>query len=241
MKWRGLLSSISNNKHKHLVTRETNSDHIETLDTETLTYNNKPLNTLTSKMVYNHILIAKHGEGVHVPRISKYTNFHNIDWSIHYVNAQKIPIDTKTREFQFKFLHDLLATNFWLKKWNLAATDECTFCKNTSETIIHLFWQCTFLEHFWADFNRIYADQLNTVVDLHTIVCGSQNPLLCTLIFIAKRYVYECKYADKKPDIRIYNHKVNFIKNTEFVIAKRNGTTLRYLDKWGPLEQNAEI
>jgi hypothetical protein len=238
MKWRGLISLITNNIHIDAANQDTTSTIFETLDKETLTYNNKPLNILTSKMVYDHILTIKNGGGVFIPRIAKYINLPNNDWSIQYLNAQKIPIDTKTREFQFKFLHDILVNNFWLKKWNLVTSDKCTFCNTMTETTLHLFWECTYSQNFWVDFNRIYAANFNTVVDINAFVCGSQNISLCTLIFMAKRYIYQCKYADQKPDITIFKHRVNYVKNTEFEIAKRNGTILKYMEKWEFLEQN---
>lgn len=235
MKWRGLLSSIKKSIDKESINKESNSTNIEILAPGMLTYINKPLNILTSKAVYNHMLTMKYGDGTYIPRVARYIDHHDIDWSLHYKNAQKIPIDTKTREFQFKFLHDILATNFWLKKWHLIDSDECTFCKTTSESIIHLFWDCIFVQTFWADFNRIYRDIICTV-DLPTVVCGSSNPTLCTLILTAKRYIYECKYAEKRPDIRTYICKINYVKNTEFELAKRNGKITQFMEKWEALD-----
>ena len=235
MKWRGLLSSITKNIPKVAINIETNSAVFETLETETLTYNNHSLKALTSRMAYDYILTIKCGTNVYIPRITKYADLENVDWTICFKNAQNIPIDTKTREFEFKFLHDVLVNIFWLKKWSLAATDECSFCKTSSETILHLFWHCECSQTFWADFNHVYAERINIIVDVYTVVCGNEDPLIYTLLCIAKRHIYECKHAEKKPDIRIYKHKVNFIKETEFEIAKRNDTVLRYAEKWEPL------
>ena len=125
-----------------------------------------------------------------------------------------------------------MSNNYWLKKWELAATDECTFCKTSSETILHLFWECDFTQRFWRDFNYQYSPRIDSEVTLNTMVCGSQVPLFCTLVFRAKRYIYECKYTGTTPCIREYNYKVEFIKNTECEIAKRNGNVTKYLEKW---------
>jgi hypothetical protein len=241
MKWRGLLSSIAKNVPKASINTEINSTFLETLDIETLTYNNHHMKVLTSKRAYDHILTIQYGKEVNIPRITKYTNFNNTDWSIWYNTAQTIPIDTKTREFLFKFLHDILANNYWLHKWKLADTDQCTFCKTSRETTLHLFWHCEFSQSFWTDFNLLYAEQIDTVVDLHTVVCGSQNPLICTLISVAKRYIYECRFKEKKPNIRIYKYKVNFVKNTEFEIAKQNDTVLKHCEKWDLLNASFRL
>ena len=83
MKWRGLLSSIAKNVPKASINTEINSTFFETLDIETLTYNNHHMKVLTTKRAY--ILTIQYGKEVNIPRITKYTNFNNIDWSIWYI------------------------------------------------------------------------------------------------------------------------------------------------------------
>lgn len=235
--WRGLLSSIIRNRKKGTIHWEENITARQMQPySESLLYNGKPLNVITSKLVYTDTLTRKYGDGTHTPKINRYLGMDNANWSTFYVNAQKIPIDSQTREFQFRFLHDILLNNFWLRKWNIIPTDECTFCKTASETILHLFWQCNIVQGFWRDFKNKYMEKTNIKLDIETIIGGSSNTLACTLIFLAKKYIYDCRYLDKKPDIRIFDCKVNFVKNIELEIAKRNGRMLQYLEKWELLE-----
>lgn len=232
LKWGGLISIVTKSARiyppEHVLT-----DDI--FNFESLTFLNRPLNTVTQKIVYDHLISLKCGDNVHVPRINKYTNLDNIDWSKQYITALTIPLDTKTREFQFKFVHDILVNNYWLKKWNLADTDLCTFCKIAREDIIHLFWHCEHVQHFWNDFRETYGRVIGANIDLSLVICGNETPFICTLIFLAKRYIYECRYRDKKPDVRVYKQKVNYVHTTEFEIAKRNNTVLKYIEKWEPL------
>ena len=146
------------------------------------------------------------------------------------MTALTTPLDTKTREFQFKFLHDILVNNFWLKKWNLAETDNCTFCKDAREDIIHLFWDCEHVQTFWNYFNVIYGRAIGETVNISTVVYSSKDPLFCTLILLGKLHIYESRYKEGKPDIRIYRRKVNYIQNTEFEIAKKNNTIIVFPD-----------
>ena len=177
---------------------------------------------------------------MYIPRITKYTNLDNTDWSTHYITALTIPLDTKTREFKFKFLHDVLVNNFWLRKWSLEENNLCTFCNLMREDILHLFWHCEYVQTFWHDFEEIYGRIIpeNTGLTISLVICSSRNPLLCTLILLAKRYIYECRYKNKKPNVRVYKHKVTYMRNTELEIAKKNNTVLKYLEKWQLLLNN---
>ena len=79
-----------------------------------------------------HILMMRTGSGVTVSRIAKYIeNPGCVDWSKVYSWANKVLIDTKTKEFQYKFVHDLLSNRHWLKKWKIVDSETCFYCKST--------------------------------------------------------------------------------------------------------------
>ena len=61
--------------------------------------------------------------------------------------------ESKLRIFQFKLLHRKLATNCFLFKIGIVANDQCTFCKASSETLLHLFWDCPVVKSFWNENN----------------------------------------------------------------------------------------
>ena len=225
LKWGGLVSSITKNIPKVSIDFHVK---VENLNADMITYLDKPLITVTPKMVCKHLISLKCGDTIFIPQITKYTNLENIDWSIHYLTALTIPMDTRTREFQFKFLHDALTNNFWLKKWGFLDTDMCTFCKKEKEDITHLFWQCNVVQNFWQDFKELFYGVFLEEFNLPLIIYSDRNPLLCTLILLAKRYIYDCRYKNEIPKIQIYKWKLNYVKNVEFEIAKRNNKMLTY-------------
>ena len=55
--------------------------------------------------------------------------------------------DTKLQNFQFK----LSAQNFasFLYKCGLKETELCTFCMETKENLLHLFWNCNLIPNVW--------------------------------------------------------------------------------------------
>ena len=59
-----------------------------------------------------------------------------------FSEMRKITNSSKLRSFQFRLLHLSIVTNVQLKKWKILDSDICTFCKNYSETLEHLFFHC---------------------------------------------------------------------------------------------------
>ena len=73
----------------------------------------------------------------------------NLDWSSAYLLALRCTKSTKLIEFHFKLFHRRLATNNFLFKIKLTENENCTFCQNAPETLIHLFWTCQKTSKLW--------------------------------------------------------------------------------------------
>ena len=65
-----------------------------------------------------------------------------IDWSKSYSLPFLCARESKLRIFQFKLLHRSNSTNRYLFKIGLSSSELCSFCTNSSETLLHLFWEC---------------------------------------------------------------------------------------------------
>ena len=44
-----------------------------------------------------------------------------------------------------------VAKNCFLFKIGIKSNDQCSFCKESSETLLHLFWECPFVKSFWNE------------------------------------------------------------------------------------------
>ena len=67
-------------------------------------------------------------------------DFDSIDWGKSYTPAFLCTYESKLRDiFQFKLLHRILSTNYFLFKIGITSSDQWSFCKESLEILLHLF------------------------------------------------------------------------------------------------------
>ena len=67
------------------------------------------------------------------------------DWQNIYSSPFRTTRNTKLQNFQFKLSHRITATNSFLFKCGLKETELWAFCRETKESLLHLFWECTYI------------------------------------------------------------------------------------------------
>ena len=72
----------------------------------------------------------------------------SIKWDESYILPFYCTRETKLLTFQFKLIHKRIVTQNYLYKISISLTDACTFCEQNTETLIHLFWECGFVQNF---------------------------------------------------------------------------------------------
>ena len=197
---------------------------------------------INSKVVYNTLVKIKYGQNVGVPKIAQYIETQNehdgipdLLWESVYKRAHRC-IDTRTRVFQFKFLHDILATNYRLYKWKIRTDAMCEFCREREQDLNHLFWACTEVTRFWSAFREFYCTKLNEPqLTKNMIFLGMQDILLCELIFAAKRHIYKAKVQKVLPSFQSFVREVAYIKEIELQVAKNQNKVHLWTAKWEPL------
>lgn len=71
----------------------------------------------------------------------------HIDWYSSYSLAFLCTHESKLRTFQFKFFQRRIATNSYLFKIGITSDNLFSCCR--LETILLMFWECTFAQVFW--------------------------------------------------------------------------------------------
>ena len=121
--------------------------------------------------------------------------------------------DTKLRWLQFRILHLILTTNRSVAKFKENQTDLCTFCNHKSETILHLFWECSIVKVFWDKLlfllkkRCLHADRL--VFNERLILYGHSefiytDKILDKIILLAKMYIYRNKVQGQNLNIKTF-------------------------------------
>ena len=130
-----------------------------------------------------------------------------IDWKTVYRTPFLCTKITKIIVFQFKLFHRRLATNSFLTKINQKDNEQCTFCRNDKETLIHLFWTCEISTLFWQGFKKwaINRGELSNNTNLSPyLVLGlkpNKNKSINFYFLIARYFIWICKMRSLSPKI----------------------------------------
>ena len=115
--------------------------------------------------------------------------------------------EVKLAMFQYKIIHNILATNSILYKMKKVAFPACPFCPSDCQNMHHLFISCPQASSFWYKFQRWYSTVCNASLLLSEpeVLFGITRP--CThrltlnhLIMLGKYFLY-----------------INALNNTKFV------------------------
>ena len=75
----------------------------------------------------------------------------NLDWKNIHMMSFKNTKNSKLQWFQYRIVHRILGTNKILHKMGKSESDKCTFCKESVETIEHIFWSCHKVAAIWEE------------------------------------------------------------------------------------------
>ena len=105
-------------------------------------------------------------------------------------------IYTKLRSFQFKINHNILYTKEKLHKIGMSNTPKCSFCKEHTESLNHLFVECKNTETLWKSVKQNllepYGVKHLTPCDIILGVIGNDkiNNVINHIILEVKYYIY---------------------------------------------------
>ena len=169
-------------------------------------------------------------------------NEEHFQWKKVFNLPFKVTKDVSLRWLQVRINHRILGLKHYLHKLNLAESDKCTFCNQTSETIKHIFWECEHTEYFWDGFKLMLQDNCELVVnfDAENIIFGDPNfdNLLNELILIGKRYLFRMKIEKKMPSLNMFlklvklNYKIqryNAVKHQNLSVLEKKWDKYRGL------------
>ena len=136
------------------------------------------------------------------------------DWQAGYQIPFQCTKNNKFVVFQYKILNRFLCTNAVLYKCGLKETHLCSFCGETKETILHLFWECSVARSLWLELAGTLQTRCSVVLPVspENIILGSivSEPSINLIFIITKYYIYSCRFTDSQPCL---TGAINKLKN----------------------------
>ena len=139
----------------------------------------------------------------------------------------------------------ITSTNSFHFKCGLKETELCTFYTETKESLLHLFWECTYSKNVWFSLVNVFEKCCLNMqyINAPNIILGIMDPLdpdntKNQVILILKYYLYKCRCLGDKPSI---NGGIKYLK----YCIKIEKTTINFLSstkreyickKWLPFE-----
>lgn len=204
----------------------------------------------TSKKVYNTMVLPIVKENNCLLSLSQKwktdLNDDNIDVPFMHNSFGKLyaaTISTHIRNFQFKLLHRLVATNAKLHRWGIVGNKNCTFCNVEEESYSHLFCKCNHVQAFWQEvFQKIRErSDVQIIFSDCEILLGTPDkiePIYDLILIIGKMHINHCKYKNCLPSANAFLKRLERVKCIEKYIATKNNCMEAHNKKWSILNEN---
>ena len=139
-------------------------------------------------------------------------------------STYEVAFESYLKAFQYKVLNSILFTNKKLCKIGYTQDDKCSLCKTDSESLYHIFFECSrHTKQFRKEFQYYYYTLTRefvclTLQDVITGILYTNCPLLNYLILIAKLCklsLWGCRRNQTLPVITAFPSKVKIKYETE--------------------------
>ena len=101
---------------------------------------------------------------MYVKWTSTFETIESKDWNHIFGMPFSITRDSSLQWFQYRIIHRIIGTNYFLYKIKYKTSAECSFCHDMPETIEHIFWECKHVNICIAELFEgfeVFADFLN--------------------------------------------------------------------------------
>ena len=162
---------------------------------------------------------------------------YQLRWNSVFGKIAKTTTDTQLKWFQTRLLYRILPTQKYLYLLKIVDSPLCTFCNGEQETIIHLFWDCPFVQSFWVDILHWFMDKCahcrNFSFSESLVLFGLKENVktdktMDLLILLGKYHIYKCKINKTIPNVNLFQ---KYVKQ-RFYIEKYMSTISGMFDKF---------
>ena len=145
----------------------------------------------------------------------------------------------KLRSFQYRVLARAIVTNVQLEKWKILQSRTCSFCDIADETLIHLMYECNYVQEFWKTLSDYVSNRFkckNITLSYEAIIFNEfvENPkhVINAIGLVAKQYIYRQRCIKKDLNMVEFIRMLWKIQNIECYNAKIQGNMHKHEKKW---------
>ena len=238
-KWYQLIDSIPN-KWKSIINETTGEVTTTSPQMHLLQLTREiPISKLTSKMLYSILLHPIVQKPISQARIQSILNC-DIQWPKIYSAARNITLDSYSRMFHFKCVHNILYLNERLFKMKIVQTPLCSYCRTENETVTHLFSECVYIKQIWSELQtKFQSMNLPNLSNGNAILGLFEGDILVRQIHLIFRIaVYNQRNMQKISLSYIFNKIIKIRKIEENLTFFDESKKSRISQKWAfcPLE-----
>ena len=170
-----------------------------------------------------------------------------VDFGLQHQNIFRTTNIPKYRSFQYRLLQRALPLNPQLCKWGIKSTSLCEFCGEFKETIIHIMFECKYVQDLWREVILYLEERFGKSVvfsEINVILNRLIQPtrdVVNFLCLVAKQYIYSQKCLGTKLDWRVLKTKFREVESIEKYIAIKNGKLSSHQKKWNIVENVEDV
>jgi hypothetical protein len=184
-------------------------------------------NGIRGKKVYDFFIEALQKEQKYKNKWATELDLQNNDKFWKQINlGVKLPMEVQLQWFQYRIIHRILGTNSFLYKIGLSESPLCTFCGQTLETILHLFWECPVVGQLIHEVKLWLGDVYEVVIEVtcSEFILGrplNRDNILNLALIILKRHIYKQKLKNCRPNLIGYKKElVSYYKLEQYIYTK---------------------
>ena len=145
--------------------------------------------------------------------------------------------------FQIKIIHRCIGTNIVLQKMGVTENDLCNFCNTSKDSIIHMFWQCIFVQRFWNELADLMNEKCFNAHNMHLtcplVLFGQDenvriDKIVYFIILYAKQFIYKCKLEKQTPVLQAFLKILKHRYYIEEFVARKNYAYHTFVLEWAP-------
>lgn len=148
--------------------------------------------------------------------------------------------NTYLQSFHYRIITRAIATNRFLYTIKRNDNPLCTFCSNSIESLVHLFWTCPLVQCFIQNLRRSLNDNFEITYQLEKSKWFFPSPEDCSklemlVITTAKSVIYKARVRRSRPTTDNFFNILRLEAEKERVSAMQKNKELLFREKWGNL------